>query len=145
MPYMTYERAKNILNETSRIPYPQITYIEKNANYAKMLFDDYAGTSSELTAIMQYMFQFFDVPKNTDVAKIMLEISNVEMYHFKMLGELIKQLGATPYYISSSCKPWISSNTRYDTRELIEMLQYNIAAFSPAMLYCSISINSLVS
>lgn len=103
------------------IPYPKIEVSSKDVNLAYKLFNVYAGRISELSAITQYSFQSIYLKNYHDLSNILEKISKVEMRHLKILGDLIKELGLTPYYVTYSCDkqatPWntdfIDSTTDY--------------------------------
>ncbi len=92
------------------IPYPKIEISSKDPNFAYKIFNVYAGKVSELSAITQYSFQSFYLKNYSELSKILEQIAEVEMRHLKILGELIKELGLTPYYVTYCCgnraNPW---------------------------------------
>lgn len=51
-----YEEEKNILEQVKTIPYPEYKIIYPNLKYANMLYDDFAGSWGELSAITQYIY-----------------------------------------------------------------------------------------
>ena len=80
-----------------REPYPPTEVSSQNTAYARILLSLYAGHLSELTAISQYIYQSIIIGQiHKDVSRIFECIAIVEMKHFKILGELIKKLGADP-------------------------------------------------
>lgn len=92
-------------------PYPEITVAKKDPYYAKLLFNDYAGSVSEFTAISQYLYHHFDIDKKYSDVKYALEsISIVEMHHMDILARVIKLLGENPIYVNSLNKFW---NAKY--------------------------------
>lgn len=113
------------------IPYPEIRVEEKNAYYADLLSQDYAGEVSETTASLLYSYQHFDMFKdNKNFSDIVEEISIVEMKHLEMLGKTIKLLGKSPVYKTcessrGDCVMWSSSNVDYDSN-LKDMLKTDV-------------------
>jgi bacterioferritin len=84
-------------------PYPPITVEKPNKNYAMLILDDYAGLTSEMTAINQYIYHDFTInKKNPDIAKVIERISLNEMRHLEVLAELIIALGEKPIFYSQS-------------------------------------------
>lgn len=82
---------------TLDIPYPPVEVTAENAQYAKLLSRDYAGIASELTAIGQYVYQEIVVQDSDKELSSALEcISQVEMHHMDILGNLIFLLGGDP-------------------------------------------------
>ena len=120
------------------LPYPEVRVEEKNPYYADLLSLDYAGRTSELTAVMLYSYQHFDKFKtNEEFAKIIEEIAKVEMKHLELLGETIKLLGKEPVYKTceserGDCIMWSATNVDYET-DLKGMLEINIKAESTAI------------
>lgn len=113
------------------LPYPEVRVEEKNPYYADLLSQDYAGSVSETTAVMQYSYQHFDKFKeNKEFAKIIEEIAGVEMKHLELLGETIKLLGKEPVYKTceserGDCVFWTGDNVFYKT-DLKDMLNADI-------------------
>ena len=113
------------------LPYPEVKVEEKNAYYADLLSQDYAGVVSETTAVMQYSYQHFDKSKeNKEFAEIIAEIAEVEMKHLELLGETIKMLGEEPIYKTceserGDCVFWSAKNVNYKT-DLKDMLKSDI-------------------
>lgn len=88
-----------ILNVLSDKPYPKITIERPNKEVAGLLSHVYASNESELTAIHQYSFQSMILKTEyPDIARILLEISKVEMNHLYLLGQTIHQLGSVPIF-----------------------------------------------
>ncbi len=113
------------------LPYPEVRVEEKNPYYADLLSQDYAGSVSETTAVMQYSYQHFDKFKeNKGFAEIIAEIAEVEMKHLELLGETIKLLGKEPVYKTceserGDCVFWTGDNVFYKT-DLKDMLNADI-------------------
>ena len=81
-------------------PYPKIKVEEKNYYYANILLNDYSSNISELSAITQYIYQYFDkFNTNQEFSNIMQNIAKVEMFHLELLGKTIKLLGINPKFI----------------------------------------------
>ena len=113
------------------IPYPEIRVEEKNAYYADLLSQDYAGEVSETTASLLYSYQHFDMFKdNKNFSDIVEEISIVEMKHLEMLGKTIKLLGKEPVYKTceasrGDCIMWNANYVDYSI-SLKDMLKVDI-------------------
>ena len=113
------------------LPYPEVRVEEKNPYYADLLSQDYAGSVSETTAVMQYSYQHFDKFKeNKEFAKIIEEIAEVEMKHLELLGETIKLLGKEPVYKTcesehGDCVFWTGDNV-FSKTDLKDMLNADI-------------------
>lgn len=91
------------------LPYPSIAKVRENKIYANMIFKDYSGPASELTAVTQYGYQNVILEeRDKATADILLGISIVEMTHLHILGDLLIKLGADPKYVTMS-----NRNTRF--------------------------------
>lgn len=83
-------------------PYPEIRVLGPNLYYASLLMDDYAGLTSEFTAISQYLYHHFffkDIDK--ELGDLLENISIIEMHHMEMLADTIKKLGGNPVIAGS--------------------------------------------
>ena len=110
-------------------PYPQVKVLRENKEYANLLSHMYASNESELTEILLYVYQSM-ILENTDkeIAKILLDISKVEMHHLYLLGQTIKDLGKTPIYADCNFNMltyWNSNDVYYDT-DLKTILEIDI-------------------
>ncbi len=113
------------------IPYPEVKVEKENLEYAEILSEDYAGLKSETTAIFLYSYQNFEKFKeNKEFAKIIEEISVVEMRHLEMLGKTIKLLGKNPTFetcetLCRNCVMWNAGTLKYQNN-LKDMLKQDI-------------------
>lgn len=129
-----YEEIQNIMNQTSKIEYPKIPNLYPNTRYARMLYNDFAGSKGELTAVTQYIYEHINYNYDPELSKILLQIAIEEMRHIDILGEIIKKLGENPIYVNSEKKPWTSENVTYHFHSIDEMLEYNIKAEDAAII-----------
>lgn len=129
-----YEEIQNIMNQTSKIEYPKIPNLYPNTRYARMLYNDFAGSKGELTAVTQYIYEHINYNYNPELSKILLQIAIEEMRHIDILGEIIKKLGENPIYVNSEKKPWTSENVTYHFHSIDEMLEYNVMAEDAAII-----------
>lgn len=127
---MDYEQIKKELISLKEIPYPQTINVCKDVPFANRLYNDYAGTNGELSAIMLYTYQHFAIEDKKQILlnKIMLQIAEVEMRHLNILGNLIKKLGMNPYYMNSYGKEWSANNIYYQSKDIVTIMEYNIRA-----------------
>lgn len=124
---MIFEEAKKILDEVAKVPYPKLNILEKDLEFANRLYNDFSGKVSEMTAIMQYIYQQICLKENKEVSKVLLEIAEVEMRHFEIIGSMIKSLGRQPYYIyDKRCQAWDSTNICYQIEDVISAMYMNI-------------------
>lgn len=114
----------------SNSPYPIPKVEEENMNYALVLLENYSGNISEETAVHQYLYEYLMLNNEyQEFANIMMEISEVEMKHLRLLGETIKLLGVMPVFgvvkQDKSYESWCSKNINYEVN-LKEMILLNI-------------------
>ena len=101
------------------LPYPSIDGISKNLKTARKINDAYAGSHSEMTAILQYVYQafFFNKLGDKTSADLLESIAMAEMKHLDVLGQLVLELGLDPVFaIITPCGYdfYSASNVRYD-------------------------------
>lgn len=77
------------------IPYPPVKTTGKCQNAASLLTNDYAGPVSEMSSISAYTFQHI-ANGDEELKNALGCIAMVEMHHFEMLGQLIKEFGGCP-------------------------------------------------
>lgn len=123
---------------------PEVGEIEPNPRDAYILQGDYAGTNSETTAILTYVYQSYVVRQfDEDIAEVFENIAIVEMTHHKVLGDLIVSLGGDPIYAYQG-RFWTGKNVGC-TKNLKEMLVSNIASEEEAIRGYLASIDKLYS
>lgn len=107
-------------------PYPTITNATRNPHYVTQLLKLYSGSESELTAILQYMYQNAILSSNNkEVAYILEQIGIVEMHHLELLSEAIISFGGLPYYVNEKGAPYCATEVFYCTN-LRHLLQKNL-------------------
>lgn len=116
-------------------PTPQVE--KENIEYAKMLSHDYAGSTSEDTAIHLYLYQSIILEKtHPDISNILKRIAITKMKHLELLGKTIYLLGLKPKFVSYTPdnikQYWNSSSVNY-TISLTNMLKQDIKAESLAI------------
>ncbi len=113
----------------SLYPIPEVE--SENIEYAKLLLQDYAGDTSEDTAIHLYMFQSLILSKDyPKIANDLFHIGIVEMHHLKLLGKTIQLLGLSPEFVTYESNTelknyWSSNNVVYAT-DIKDILKINI-------------------
>lgn len=122
------------------MPYPEVKVEEPNLEYAKILSNIYAGEISEETSINLYIFEHMALPDEyKEYANILRSIAIVEMHHLATLGELIKQLGMKPVYMSyneskNNYIPWNALYINYSV-DIKEIIDLDIEAETNAIKY----------
>lgn len=100
---------------------------EPNFTYAIWLYEAYAGSDSELTAITTYLYQavLLDRP---EFDSLLRPIAYDEMRHLEKLAQALRYLGVDPRYGSLSSGHWVDWRSRFInyTSELCALLDNNI-------------------
>lgn len=127
----------NITGNPNRIPviryncYPNIAVTEKNKEYAYILMEDLAASESEMTSVHQYLFQSWNIDnKYITVRGVIKNISQVEIHHFNIIGQLITFLGekaSCKTVVQNSNVVWNGSMINYTT-DIKEILKINMEA-----------------
>ena len=123
---MNYQELNFMLKETNRIPYPELCRVTPDYKFGRLVYDAYAGDKSELTTILDYVFEYLTNGENEEVATFFKMISKQEMKHLELLGEILVSLGLKPYYMSTYGNKWCSDNVKAEFESLEEMLECNI-------------------
>lgn len=137
MVFLNYDRINSIkLNELDYIKetFPKITVSYLPQETLIMLKRVYSGNKSELTSIMQYMYQNFVISRDTklsNLANTMEKIAICEMRHYELLAKILVKCGIDPkncVYIDSNpnlCDYWKASSVSYE-KSLVKMFENNI-------------------
>ncbi|WP_407306830.1 LysM peptidoglycan-binding domain-containing protein [Desulfosporosinus sp. SB140] len=100
---------------------------EPNFTYAIWLYEAYAGTDSELTAITTYLYQavLLDRP---EFDALFRPIAYDEIRHLEKLALALRHLGVDPRYGSLSSGHWVDWRSRFInyTSELCALIDTNI-------------------
>lgn len=85
---------------TEDLPYPDLSPLTVSAENTRIIMPAYADRESEMTAVLQYIFQsiHFDVAGNSRYATALEEIAIAEMKHLDLLGEALLRMGTVPVY-----------------------------------------------
>lgn len=77
------------------VPYPSQETVKPNAHDLNMIYKNYAGIISELTAVTQYFYNhlYANSSENEEIGKILLDIAIAEMTHLNIFGQLVINLG----------------------------------------------------
>lgn len=96
------------------LPYPSVKVQGKNTYYATLISGAFGGPGSESTAIAQYTahnFYTYDYPEINFAYQC---IASVEVTHLNLLGNLIRDLGLPPKFLTyeTNCY-WTGKNPVY--------------------------------
>lgn len=106
-------------------PYPDISVLQPDPCAARLLMEDYAGGTSEFTAVNQYLYHHNTLSQYPDVAELLEKTAIVEMMHMEKLAQAILLLGGKPIYGSPA--PWAANQVAYG-ETLCERLHLDIAS-----------------
>ena len=119
---MNLEKMPVRLNE----PYPEIEDAVDDKSTVRVLKNLASSCTSELSASMQYIYQYVIssgvMPEGADTLE---EIAIVEMSHLEMLMHAIVEFGGTPIYEDARGNYFSASSVLY-SKKLKEFLDANI-------------------
>lgn len=124
---MNLKEINYLLENSSKIPYPEIVDIKKDYKLGKNLYDSFAGTNGEMTAVNQYLYEYITIKENKELANIFKIISIQEMRHLDIVGELLINLGFIPYFMGKYNNKWCSDNVIYRFDGFYDILKINIS------------------
>ena len=95
---------------TVSLPYPTARPRRSDLRLAQRLFPMYTGSSGELASISGYLYAALRTEcGQPELGQIFDDLARTEMQHFRLLGGLLRDLGADPYIrarIDSSRLPY---------------------------------------
>lgn len=114
-------------------PYPKIVGATNEPMTVSILKNLASARTSELSAVLQYIYQSVVADKTmSDIADILEEIGIVEMTHLDMLMHAITDFGGIPKYEDSNGYQFNTNYINYNTK-LKDMLNNNIVAEQKAI------------
>lgn len=122
-----------VMDQTDSYP---VEIPEPNFTYATWLFDAYAGSDSELTAITTYLYQAV-VLDRPEFDALWRPIAYDELRHLEQLAIALRFLGVDPRYGAFKKGRWVdwrSRNVNYTT-DLCSMLDMNMEDEAKAHLH----------
>ncbi|MCI9405229.1 MAG: hypothetical protein HFJ22_07415 [Clostridia bacterium] len=122
---------------TEDLPYPDLSKLAPDRKNARIIMPAYADVKSELTAVLQYIYQsiLFGVCGKEDYAATLERIAIAEMKHLDLLGEALARMGAAPVYSRrppEKCEFYSSCAVAYPTQP-VEMIAADITAETEAI------------
>ena len=83
---------------TVNLPYPTERPCRQDLQLARRLFPMYTGSTGELAAISGYLYAALRTEEcQPELGTVFDDLARTEMRHFRMLGCLLRDLGADPY------------------------------------------------
>lgn len=119
------------------MPYPDLSKLTVDHKNARIIMPAYADAESEMTAVLQYIFQSISlgVAGNSRYASTIESIAIAEMKHLDMLGEALLRMGVKPIYTRrppDNCNFYSTCHVDYATQP-VAMLAADIAAETDAI------------
>lgn len=113
------------------LPYPTVSAERTDYHDANCIREDYGGSESETTAIMQYVYQSYICASDEELHNMFIGIAMVEMHHHDLLGETLCKLGDKPI-IAGRRRYWNAGVVNYATCAL-DMINNDIMAEKQAI------------
>ena len=84
------------------LPYPSTEGLGEDVRSVKIISPAYADRGSEMTAVLQYVFQsvVFGALGMKKYSETLLSIAIAEMEHLEILGTILYEMGALPVFTS---------------------------------------------
>lgn len=122
---------------TANKPFPTTKGICHDAYSLRVISPAYAAPSSELNAILQYLYHYHFFKSNgcDEFAQTIENIAIAEMIHLKLLGATILALGAAPVYTANPPAMFNFYSAKYVTysRTLVCMAEDDVRAEKQAI------------
>lgn len=132
---MQFENHDNIIVKSDE-EYPKIKICRRSISDAKLLCQNFASQTSEMTAVNQYVYEYFKLYNDYyEVAETIEKISVVEMKHLDIIGKMITALGLKPKYQynnNNKCTAW-NGNMIYYGDDIKSLIKFNIMAEEKAI------------
>jgi bacterioferritin len=111
-------------------PYPKPRVMKPNPFYATLLLEDYAGATSEFTAISQFIYHSVVSLEQEDLHKLEKTIAMEEMHHLDLLAQTIALLGVDPKFrtLTDNIASYWKCSYVYYGRSITDRLSADIAA-----------------
>ena len=95
------------------LPYPKLDQLQPDLCAAEIIAPSYASMSSELGAILQYLYHHFQYTERgmEKYATAMEDIAISEMTHFDLLGTALIRLGVDPVFTARPPRRYDYFNT----------------------------------
>lgn len=78
-------------------PYPSVEQLDMNVAYGQMMLSNLGGLHSEMNAVSLYFYNHVITKQSwSKLAKVMQEISFVEMHHLEIFADMCTHLGVDP-------------------------------------------------
>lgn len=87
-----------------------IRVLNPNPRWAQLIIEQYGGSDSEASAFGNYLTQRFNTSR-PELRDLLTDIGTEEISHWEMVGELVRQNGATLKFHNSAGTPWTAAYT----------------------------------
>ena len=109
---------------TLSLPYPELSPSYRDLRLARALFPMYIGENGELAAMSSHLYAALRCEKcSAPLGEIFDAVAQTELLHLRLLGRLIRDLGADPIirtHIESPALPPEAANCPRTVRHLLE-------------------------
>ena len=87
----------NSINYCVNKPYPSVEQLDMNVAYGQMMLSNLGGLHSEMNAVSLYFYNHVITKQSwPKLAKVMQEISFVEMHHLEIFADMCTHLAVDP-------------------------------------------------
>lgn len=109
------------------IPYPFYDYIVHNSQYADILLSLIGGLNSKMSSISLYFYNSIII-NDINIKEAMESICRNEIFHLKILSDIVYQLGADPRLWESKddCLEYWSPSYNIYSLDIKNILKYAI-------------------
>jgi bacterioferritin len=107
------------------LPYPSISNLDINTEYGQILLSNLGGLHSKMNTVTLYFYNSIILNDYSELKKVMLEISKVEMHHLKIIADMCYFLGVDPrlWECQNDCLEYWSPGFNIYPRQLQHMLE----------------------
>ncbi|MBR7185260.1 MAG: hypothetical protein IKD37_06605 [Clostridia bacterium] len=82
---------------TVTLPYPDVHPAKADLRLARLLFPLYSGPSGALCTLCEYLYAALCIEEtHGELSRVLDAIADTERQHFRLLGRLLRDLGADP-------------------------------------------------
>ena len=113
---------------TVTLPYPDVHPAKADLRLAHLLFPLYSGPSGALCTLSEYLYAAIRTEEtHSELSRVFDAIADTERHHFRLLGRLLRDLGADPILrvrIESGRRTSAQSGTQSLHMQLKQYLQH---------------------
>lgn len=123
--------------------YPKIKGFCKNAYYAGLLQNLYAGTESETVLFLQFRYQSYILSQfNEQISRVLNDVALCELKHQELLAHAIQITGGDPIFACSQGK-WLGGRQIDYIKDTKSILQINLEAKEKSIIDYKLAISKI--